>query len=832
MPFGRTGNQAATALADLAFAVRSWIRKPAIPLAVVFALSLGTGVAGAAYSVLDATLFHSLPFARADRLVFMWGSKDDKVRRGLSAEAIDSWQLVSAFDGVSLFLPAAQVSFGDQGAASLSSVAVQVNFTRVLGIEPILGRSFLPTDAGDNRLVLVSYGVWRQYLGGKKDIVGSTIRLDGANCVVLGVMPKDFFFPEHGVDIWRPAVTSDTALNPGQMLYLAVARLAEKHDITQARLEFESTLASLARDSGIEAKPVGIFPLSGIVVRDYRLAIWTLAGAAAALLLILCTTVGTLLGVRSHERQKELTVRAALGASPRRLCWHILIEQFMLVGIGVGLGTGLSTLCLLLVHELGVSVPRLGNASFDIHGYSVVAVIAICIVPIFTFIGGRPIRQLSPANLLKTFGWDDNLSRRSLFRALVLLDLALTPAMLVVAALCLTEFIRLSRIEWGFQAEHGALIELRLAPSMNRHLEQQIDVTESAIAAVRSVPGVEAVGMGYFAPIQYGTWRPEIRIRDSATLADFTRPAAEFRISQGFFRALGVPVLLGREFSEADGRSDERVVVINEALAHAVWPNVTNPIGRQIRFVHEQLDFETMPSLLAEELRKIPYGDDVPWRVIGVVPHIRTSATEVGAGPSVYIDYRQQEHGLWYGSLEPRLIVRSSRRLQDVLATATKVLRKRFSSINITSAVLLDDLVEGSIDARGSRRLLAASSVSLTAIALLITGMGVYALFAEMNHRRRQEIGIRLALGASRTQVSAIVIGEAISLMATGLGLGVATSLLATTFVTRVLFSSTLTLVTAWASAALLLLAVVGIATAIPLRRSLSVDPAVSLRSF
>ncbi len=408
---------------------------------------------------------------------------------------------------------------------------------------------------------LISFSAWQRYCGADPNIIGRPLVIGGITRVVVGVMPKEFFFPEPAVQLWVPIQPGRRALAPGQMSFLGVGRLASSRTLESARAEVAASVRSPRSpgDSGLRPT-LGLFPLTQVVVADYRTAVWALVGASVSLLLIVIANVGTILLVRVDARRNELAIRAALGAGPARLCRQLMTEQLTLACAAGALGLVVAKLCVTLAQHVRLfEGSRISSVTFGWHTSAVLLAIAFIVFPAATVMPWRRTRAVNPSDALKTGGPNVSGGSRTALRALILFELTVTPPLLLAASLFFAHFLRAVQTDWGFLPLHASMIELQLPESLERRLAPQVDLIERAMGSVASLPNVEAVGMGYSVPIRIGAYRRGVRVVAEGRAVDPDVDIAEFRVSRGYFKALGTSIIRGREFTEGDVRSAEKV---------------------------------------------------------------------------------------------------------------------------------------------------------------------------------------------------------------------------------------------------------------------------------
>ncbi|RPH58598.1 MAG: FtsX-like permease family protein, partial [Acidobacteria bacterium] len=644
-------------MVTLRLTLRRWMSRPIAAGASVASLALGIGVVAAAFSLADAILLRPFPFEDAPRLAYVWGSTDERVRRGLTAEAISALESSHAFETLSLFLPAVRVTVGLDPRDTTFAVSTDGNFLRVLGVRPLLGRGLreeVPTS--DEQEVLVSFGAWQSLFAARRDIVGASVIIDGTKRTVVGVMPQGFYFPDATVQLWVPHRRTERVGHPGQMMFVALGRAPRGQTLAGVRAKVTAFLPRVG-PNGSHAAPIGFFPLTEAAVRDYQQAVWWLTAASVALLLLVVANDTTNQLGRLHGRQSELAIRAALGATPGRLMRELVAEQFLTAVVSGLLGLLVASLCVALVrggHFWAGS--RIQDAEITRRTF-VVGVGAVILVPLATFLGALAGRLNRQGGYWRRDVLNGAYTSPAGLRGVILFELAVAPTLLVAASMSFSTFVNAVTTDWGFEPSGSVMVGVRLPPAMGRRLGQQSEFTEAALRSISKLPNITAVGMGYRIPMAGGSWQRGLSVRVPGKLVGAEAGVEEHRISHGYFRALGTPIVQGREFTPADDVSHDLVAVISRTCARLLF-GTENAVGRVIHVVREQADLSDVPEPLATELKSSVVGE-VPRRIVGVVDDIRTSAIGGQFAPVIYTEYRQQDRGFWYGTLYPMFIVRA-----------------------------------------------------------------------------------------------------------------------------------------------------------------------------
>jgi predicted permease len=807
---------------DLRFALRSFLRSPAFSAITVLTLALGIGATTAIFSVIYAVLLRPLPYPDADRIVRVWQLDKDGNRMNASDPNFADWQAQTrSFESLAQVQGPGPASVsGDVEPVRVPAAVVSRDFFRVLGVRPTAGRVFTPEEQqlGAAPTVLVSHRFWQQHLGGAPDFATKTLVFDGRVHRVIGVLPPSLDFPA-GADLFTPRELTERLPSRTAHNWAVIGRLREGTTLAQAQADISTISRRLKSQYGDDTWMVdaSLVPLHEQIVGRVRPALLVLLGASAFLLLIACANVGNLLLARAAIRQRELAVRLAMGAGRWRLVQQFLVEALVLslaasaVGILIALG-GVR----LLISLEPAGVPRLGEVS--VSWSALLFTVAIALV---TAIG------LGVVTALRGAGEEDlrgslAQSQRGLAASggyvrggLAVAQVALTLVLLVGAGLLGRSFLRLIAVDPGYRTGGAVVLDLSTSwPQTEADAVRQRRFYDDLIARLRGIPGVANVGGVNTFPLRGGgsdglfivMTRPDEQLDFSqlpTLMKDPERSGfADYRVaSEGYFRAMGIPLVRGRLFDERDGPGALHAAVISQTLARQEWPN-SDPIGRIIQFGNMD-------------------GDLRPFTIVGIVGDIRERALDAEPRPTFYGSSRQRKVSSFslviQGPADPAAVVPPARRILRELAPS---LPPRFRT--------LDELVAASMTQRRfSLTLLGAFG----AAALLLATMGVYSVIAYLVAQREHEIGIRVALGAQRQDVLGLVLRHGAALTLVGIAVGVGASLWLTRLIAGLLYGVTPTDTVTFAAVVTLLFGVALVASYVPARRAMRVDPMNVLRN-
>jgi predicted permease len=824
---------------DIRYALRTLLRSPGFTFSAVLALALGIGANTAVFSVVYAVLLKPLPYPDADRLVALSERNlAENVHEGVaSAGTFVDWRSRSRLlESVAVYAPLMNgETIWDLGGRSavVRTTGVSPSLFSLLGVHPIIGGGFrdeyAEPPAGALGQFVISYGLWQRAFGGASDIVGRKVTLEGRlPREIVGVMPPGFDFPGR-TDAWTsvplPSVAPPERRNRS---FFVVGRMRPHATLAELRRELDGLSEQFAVENPASNKgwTAEAEPLAGSDVGPARFALLALMAAVAGVLLIGCANVANLLLARAVSRARELAVRAAIGAGTWRLARLVLVEAAVLAAAGVAAGLLLGTwLAGVLVRLAPPDIPRLDDVrtSGAVFAFAAVAGAA---ATIFTAL--LPAIQTARAGRRGGLRADARAATgrsAAVRRWLVASEVAVVVLLLTGAMLLVRTFVKLRGVDLGFDTDHVVEVEARwpigtLFGKPGQQWPRVQRAVDGLIDALASIPGVQSVGIISDVPLASGPTEVPVWRIDAPGAHDLnppTEPAARWTtdvqvVSSGYFPALRVPILRGRNFTAADRFTDDQlvrsdrlrtgVVIVNTAFASRYFAG-EDPVGRTIVLP----DLSTFAAVRT---------------IVGVAADVRARAVTAAAGPTAYIPHTQNPD-----MFRPSLVVRSALPFD----AAAGALRQRIAAYDPTLLVLrirpMDDVVSGALS-RPRFNLLLLSSFALVALAL--AAIGIYGVLAYLVTQRTREIGIRVALGARPGDVLAMLVREGMAPVAAGASAGAAASLLAARAIRSLLFGVTPLDPISLAGAPLLLAAVALLACYLPARRALDVDPIVALR--
>ena len=800
---------------DLRYAIRMLVNSPSFAAVAILTLALGIGANTAIFTVANTLLLRPLPYADPGRLALLFADRRGELQ-GFSYLRYNLLREQSrTFSGVAAFASDTFNLSGQGEPEQLSSARISANFFDVLGVRPVLGRGFAKD--GDQPQakpeVIISHSLWLRRFGAREDIIGQSISLDSGDYSIAGVLPSGFIFSElsPNVDIWSPRVfehslASAERVRLGVNFLYGVARLASGTTREHAQAEMDLLNGQYQRDN--PGRP-DVDPNQKVVVRDlqqqvvanFRPALLVLTGAVGFVLLIACANVASLLLSRALGRKKEIAVRAALGASRGALIRQLLVESLLLAAISGVCGILLSQWCTHVLASLTLSsLPRIAEARFDLPVLAFAVSVSLASGILF---GLAPALQLSKPDLnavLRDEGRGSTGSRaRNRARSLlVIAQVALSMVLLVGSGLMIRSLVRLQTVNLGFDPAHVLSMRLALPPTRYATPQQQISFYNRLLGAVQALPGVQAAAISSALPLNPSRRSP--MLPEGQPIMPFgQRPILDIQtISPGYARVLRVPLLRGREFTDHDDAGAPGVAIVNEALVRRYWPN-DNPIGKHI--------------LLGQRPQ--------PVVVVGVFGDLKNVNLGDDAWPEVILPFPQLPWPLL------NLSVRAEGDPHALLAA----IRRQVSGVDrdqpLTNVLSMDEAVSSaSAQPRFTMLLLGVFS----ATALILAMVGIYGVIAYSVAQRRQELGIRMALGADQGDVLKLVVGHGLRLTLTGIAIGLAGAVALTRLMSSLLFQTSPTDPLAFTLSALLFTAVALLASYLPARRATRIDPTDALR--
>jgi putative ABC transport system permease protein len=799
---------------DLKTAFRGLARSPGFTTAAVVTLALGIGANCTIFSVVDGVLLRPLPYPEPERLVLLWERHNQLPEMMVSwPDYLDWKERNRVFEDLAVYNRYENVTLTGEGDPELLAAGrITGNLLRILGTRPALGRGFLPEEdrPGAERVAILGHALWQRRFAGDPGILGRTVVLDGRPHAVVGVMPPGHDFPR-GNEIYLPlgAHVDERMLDRGNHPGLVgLGRLRPGVLLEAARADMDRVARALEAEHPLTNEGVGaqVFPLREMVVGEVRPVLLVLLGSVGFVLLIACANVANLLLARGARRRQEIAVRTALGAARPRLVRQLLTESCVLALAGGAAGTLLAFWGVDLLRGLAADrIPRITSVSVD--GRVLLFTLTLSLLTGILF-GAVPALQVSgaePGALLRQGGaGPGGATRQRLRGALVVTQVALTLVLLVGAGLLARSFAKLQAVDPGFAA--GGLMAARLTLPATRYPDDAslVGFCREAVARLGRLPGVAGAAAGSPAPFSRSGWQTGITIEGMPAPEARDQPLVDAMVATpGYFRTMAIPMLRGREFTERDQAPSPRVIVVNRAFARRFF-GAEEAIGRRV-------------------LIGAP-GDPGPWmEIVGVAGDVRRQDLQVVPRPMMHLPYAQAPGELRRLSL----LIRTGLDPEAAAPAIRGVLRALDPDLPLHYLTPMTVLIGESV---APRRLTVLLLAFLAALALGIACLGIGAIMAFSVAQRTREFGIRMALGARRSDVLRMVVWQGLRLTTGGLALGLAGSLGLSRLLSGLLFGVTPTDPATYAVVATLLALVSLAACWIPARRATRVDPAVALR--
>ena len=817
----RSGAAVETTMQDVRYALRMLARRPGFTIVAVSALALGIGATTSIFSVVNAVLLRPLPYTEPDRLVAVMHD----VRYPVAPANYLDWKRQNT---VFSAMGAAEYWAGNLTGdvpERVQGLRITSDIITITDVRPIIGRAFGPEDdaPGGELPVLVSWSFWQSRLSGRQDVVGQRVVVDGTSYTVIGVMPQGFDFPMFwatGVQLWTPLTLGERATSRTGSSLRVFARLRPGVTLDVARAQMSTITANLERAYPGTNRGVTVTPHITMVVGDVQSALFVLLGAVGFVLLIACANVAHMLMARATIRQREMTVRLALGASRRRLVRQLLTESVILAIMSGVIGVVLARVGLqALIALAGDSVPRADAIALDPWVLVFTAAISVLTGVAFGLVPAVRAARSEMAEALRdgARGSTDSAERGRLRSLLVGSEIALALVLLTGAGLAIRSFVALRAIDPGFDARGvlSAVVTLRGTPQAPP--ERRLAFYQSVLERVRLIPGVESAGFINHLPIAGDNWGTPFRVDGRPRPQPGELPRATFRVVfPGYFAAMGLPLRRGRDVAESDRLGAPPVVVVNEYFANRWWPN-EDAIGKRVT-----LDTE---------------ADTPMWvTVIGVTKNAVRSDWAAPPEEEMYLPFLQspgylQGDGAHRGYMT--LVVRAACLPGERCAPAAHVpaVRQAVASLDravpVTEVQTMTAVIDGATARPHFTLVLLAT---FAAVALVLAAVGIYGVISYAVSRRTHEIGVRMALGATPANVVSMIIGQGMRVVVGGVIVGLAGALLVTRLMTSFVYGVRVTDPLTYGGVAALLVGVALVASYIPARRATRIDPLSAMR--
>lgn len=797
-----------TLMQDLRYAFRTLRRDVGSTVFAILIVGIGIGASSTIFSVVNALLLRPLPFRDPGRLVWISNGENYSTQAEHYSDLRDQNQSFSDLAGWSGFYRAGDKELTGTGEPErLTSVPVTENFFALLGVEPVIGRSFTREECQARYsappAVLLNHTYWRRRFASDPNVVGRRLILNNEPVIVVGVLPASFdfasvFAPGTPIDIFIPWPLTDKTKPTGNTMAM-IGRLKSGATVESAQAEF-TVLAKHLVSQHPERNPIfpRLVPLEQHVRGQVRPALVVLICAVGAVMLIVCANLSNLQMARMTTRQKEIAIRTALGAGRLRLLRQMLTESVALSCCGAALGLLLAVVGThALAHLDAFNLPLLGSVGIDGRALGFTLLAAVVTGVLFGLLPALQVPAFAVGGSLKDGGSGSAGSNRHgwIRDGLVVSEIAFACILLVGAGLLVQSFVRVLDVNLGFRPERAAAV--RIDPSFRiSSFAQQNSFIDDVLHRARSIPGIAAAGIADVLPLE-GDRSWQVLGKGHVNDKDHYTEAFVRVVSDGYFEALGIPLKAGREFTEGDRASTEPVVIVSETLARSLWPG-QDPIGQMMT-------------------------QDGGRRVIGVIGDVHHGGPEQSGGSEMYLPMRQTAD---YPEME--LVVRTALPPESLAAGIRTALRPIDPNLPVNKFQTLQGLVDKAVS---PRRFLVMLLAGFAGFALLLAALGIYAVISFSVNRRTKEIGICMALGASEGAVQRDIVAKTLRLATIGIGAGAIGSFALAKWIASLLFGTTPTDPAVFTAVILLLCAVALLAGYVPARRASRIDPMAALRT-
>ena len=793
---------------DLQFALRMLLKKPLFTLIAILTLALGIGANTAIFSVVNAVLLRGLPYNKADRLILVYGLTPSGDNDAMSIQELEEYRagMQSVEDFIGLQSQSVNVT-GTDRPDRVRGAFVSANYFQFFNLKPVLGRTFVPGEdqPGAPRQVVVNEKTWRERLNSDPNLEGKKLILNGEPYSVIGVVSGDFKQPfDADVEAWMPMVyfPGNTGQRDARFVF-AMGHLKPGSTLQQANAEATNIAGRLAQAYPNEnvGRGAKVEFFRELLVRDVRPMLWLLFAAVAVILLIACANLANLLLARSLARQKEIAVRAAMGATQWRLIRQLITETTLLSVLGGIAGVLLAYWGLRALVKLPQSFISAQDATLDLR--VLLFAFAVSVVTGWLF-GLLPAIQLARPQLQSFLkegarGGGEGARWNRVRSGFVVFQVALSLLLLVSAGLLIRSFDKLLHVNVGFNPQQLLSLEYRLPRNKYGKPESQWNFHRQVIESVKQVPGVESVSLIRGLPFSGNGGTAAIILLDRELPAKGTEPEVMFNTAMpNYFETMGIPLLRGRTFGNEDQLNSPTALVVNQTMANRFWPN-QEPLGKQIKFVE----------------------DNSVGTIVGIVGDAKHFLLEEEQRPQLYVAFSQSP------GIFATLVMRTSVEPLSLSEQVRQAVWKVDPDQPMWKIRTVEFLVDRSV---ADRKFLMALMGIFAGLALVLTIVGLYGVITYLVNQRTQEIGIRMALGAQVRQILAMVLKQGMLLVLSGVALGLIASWLLTRLIARLLFQVSATDPIAFIGISMLLVVVALLACYLPARRATRVDPLQALR--
>ena len=803
---------------DFRYGVRMLRRKPAFTLIAVISLALGIGANTTVFSVINAVLLKSLPFKDPESLVLVWGDSADqdrlKGRNQLSATDVADFRAqTTTFEDITTYTGWNPLMSGSTEAERVPAIQVGDGFFKVMRGTPILGRVFTPEEQAEGKdfVIVLGYGLWQRRFNSNPNVVNTTVLLNGRPYTIVGVMGPDFNALPEGLvrpqgQFYRPIAEPYDDQERDARHVRAIARLKSGVTIDQAQKDIQLIARRLEEAHPTTNKNQGavVVSITDDTVGGYKLTLWLIFGAVVFVLLVACANVANLLLAKATVRQKEITIRAAIGASRGQIVRQLLTESLLLSFLGGGVGFMLAMWGTRVVENVASRIsPSFSHITIDYR--TLLFTFIACVLTGLIF-GVAPALQVSRLDLTDALregrSSGGSASRNRLRGSLVVAEIALTLVLLVCAGLLIRTVMRLRDVNTGFNSDNVLTMNIGLPGIKYPKPENVVAFYKAATDRIGALPGVKAAGITSVLPLSDNFDGRGLVVEDHPKPEGEEISVDMYVVTPGYLRAMEIPMRHGRAITDEDTTDSAKVALINQTMADHLWPN-QDPIGRRIRFPGTQ---------------KNPQ----PWRtIVGLVNDVSQYSLDKKPPMQIYLPHSQ------FPTSFDTIVIKTE---NDPLSLLPAI-RREISAVDKDQAVydvrILEELQRNSI---ALRRFFMLLLMVFAVITLALAAVGIYGVMSYAVTQRTQEIGIRMALGASAADVLKLVVRSGIALAVTGVAIGLIAALSLTRLLQSMLFGVTPTDAVTFTIGVLGIVVVAVVACYIPARRAAKVDPLVALR--
>ncbi|PWT90072.1 MAG: ABC transporter permease, partial [Blastocatellia bacterium] len=813
---------------DIRYGARMLLRNPGVTSIVILALALGIGANTAIFSVVNAVLLRPMPYSEANRLLFLNETDPNMDEMSISYPNFTDWRNQNhVFEKIGVYNRNSYTLTGYGDAERIPTAQVSADLFAALRVNAGWGRVFTNDEdkPGGTPVVVLSYGLWQRRFGGQTNILNQNLTFNGKTYSVIGIMPRDFLYPSR-VEMWVPVgqLSGDPnwqqrGNHPG--LY-AIARLKPGATLEQAKADMDTIAVNLEKQypNSNTSTRVRIRPLLEVFVSDIRWTLWVLFGAVGFVLLIACANIANLLLARASSRQKEMAIRAAMGAGRWRLLRQLLTESLLLSVLGGLVGLGIAQLGIkLILYVSPNAIPRSREIGLDLPVLGFTLGVAVVTGIFFGLVPALHASQVDVHETLKETG--RGTSRRQWLRgSLVVVEMATTMVLLIGAGLMIRSFYRLQHVNPGFSTDHLTSFNMTLPQKKYPNEDKRADFFNQLVQKIRTIPGVETVAAASGLPLGNNGWQTSFTVADRPLPPLDKTPLMEAcSVTPEYFQAMKIPLLRGRYFTDQDNRAfvagkdlsklneGERMVrganvlIIDEEFARRYWPN-EDPIGKQIRLGRNQ--------------------DSQRMTVVGVVGRVKMESLSQDSNrvQGYFAYYQMSLQGM-------TVVVKTAGDPNDLISVARQQVKNIDSDQPIYGIRTMNEIRAESV---APERLNLTLMSIFAGIALVLAVVGIYGVMSYSVTQRTHEIGIRMAIGASPKDVFRMILGQGMKLAVIGVALGLVGAYALTRLMATMLFGVEPTDKVTFVTITIVLTGVALLACYLPGRRATKVEPVISLR--